>query len=61
MSREEPFLSACLTASYRNKPAVLRAAFLQMREGEVLGLVGRIFMRRADSCRAGQRQSARRR
>jgi len=33
-------LSACLTVGYRNKPAVLRSVFLQMRHGEVLGLVG---------------------
>jgi ABC-type dipeptide/oligopeptide/nickel transport system ATPase component len=35
----ETFLSASLTVSYRNKP-VLKSAFLQMREGEVLGLIG---------------------
>ena len=38
--REQPFLSLCLTAGYRNKPPVLRSAFLQMRQGEVLGLIG---------------------
>jgi peptide/nickel transport system ATP-binding protein len=38
--REQPFLSLCLTAGYRNKPPVLRNAFLQMRRGEVLGLIG---------------------
>lgn len=38
--REQPFLSLCLTAGYRNKPPVLRNAFLQMRQGEVLGLIG---------------------
>jgi peptide/nickel transport system ATP-binding protein len=38
--RDQPFLSLCLTAGYRNKPPVLRNAFLQMRQGEVLGLVG---------------------
>ncbi len=38
--REQPFLSLCLTAGYRHKPPVLRNAFLQMRRGEVLGLVG---------------------
>jgi ABC-type glutathione transport system ATPase component len=37
---EQPFLSLCLTAGYRHKPAVLRNTFLQMRRGEVLGLVG---------------------
>ncbi len=34
-----PFLSVCLTAGYRNKP-VLKNLFLQMREGEILGLAG---------------------
>lgn len=38
--REHPFLSLCLTAGYRGKPPVLRNAFLQMRRGEVLGLIG---------------------
>jgi ABC-type dipeptide/oligopeptide/nickel transport system ATPase component len=38
--REQPFLSLCLTAGYRHKPPVLRNTFLQMRRGEVLGLVG---------------------
>ena len=38
--REQPFLSLCLTAGYRGKPPVLRNAFLQMRRGEVLGLIG---------------------
>jgi peptide/nickel transport system ATP-binding protein len=38
--RGQPFLSLCLTAGYRNKPPVLRNAFLQMRRGEVLGLIG---------------------
>jgi len=38
--RDEPFLSVCLTAGYRHKPPVLRNTFLQMRGGEVLGLVG---------------------
>ena len=38
--RDEPFLSLCLTAGYRNKPPVLRNVFLQMRRGEVLGLIG---------------------
>jgi len=38
--REEPFLSLCVTAGYRHKPPVLRSAFLQMRPGEVLGLIG---------------------
>ncbi len=38
--REQPFLSLCLTAGYRNKPPVLRNTFLQMRQGEILGLIG---------------------
>jgi len=38
--REQPFLSLCLTAGYRHRPPVLRSAFLQMRQGEVLGLIG---------------------
>ena len=38
--REQPFLSLCLTASYRDQSPVLRNAFLQMRRGEVLGLIG---------------------
>jgi ABC-type dipeptide/oligopeptide/nickel transport system ATPase component len=38
--REQPFLSLCLTAGYRNKSAVLRNTFLQMRPGEILGLIG---------------------
>lgn len=38
--REQPFLSLCLTAGYRNKLPVLHNAFLQMRRGEVLGLIG---------------------
>jgi ABC-type dipeptide/oligopeptide/nickel transport system ATPase component len=38
--REQPFLSLCLTAGYRNKPPVLRSTFLQMRPGEILGLIG---------------------
>jgi len=36
----EPFLSISLTVNYRNRPAVLKNAFLQMRQGEVLGLIG---------------------
>jgi len=38
--RDQPFLSLCLTAGYRDKTPVLRNAFLQMRQGEVLGLIG---------------------
>jgi len=38
--REQPFLSLCLTAGYGNKPPVLRSTFLQMRRGEILGLIG---------------------
>ena len=40
IEREKPFLSICLTARYGDKPPVLRSAFLQMRGGEVLGLIG---------------------
>jgi len=40
MQKSLPFLSVCLTVRYRNKPPVLRNAFLQLRAGEVLGLVG---------------------
>lgn len=40
IEREKPFLSICLTAGYPDKPPVLRNAFLQMRRGEVLGLIG---------------------
>ena len=36
----EPFLSISLTVHYRNRAAVLKNAFLQMRQGEVLGLIG---------------------
>ena len=36
----EPFLSISLTVNYRNRPQVLKNAFLQMRTGEVLGLIG---------------------
>jgi len=36
----EPFLSISLTVNYRNRPEVLKNAFLQMRQGEVLGLIG---------------------
>ena len=36
----QPFLSISLTVNYRNRPAVLKNAFLQMRQGEVLGLIG---------------------
>lgn len=39
MNARTPFLSVCLTAGYRNK-SVLKNLFLQMRQGEVLGLVG---------------------
>jgi len=40
MSESQTFLSVCLTVRYGNKPPVLRSAFLQIRPGEVLGLVG---------------------
>jgi peptide/nickel transport system ATP-binding protein len=38
--REQPFLSVCVTAAYGKKPPVLRSAFLQVRRGEILGLIG---------------------
>jgi ABC-type dipeptide/oligopeptide/nickel transport system ATPase component len=37
---ETPFLSISLDVSYRNKPEALNSVFLQMRQGEVLGLIG---------------------
>lgn len=40
MSLETPFLSVSIDVSYRNKPGVLKSVFLQMRQGEVLGLIG---------------------
>ncbi len=40
MTSNYPFLSVCLSVDYPGKPGVLRNAFLQMREGEVLGLIG---------------------
>src|SRR5437868_6079788 len=40
MSDATSFLSVCLTVAYRNKPPVLRNAFVQIRSGEVMGLVG---------------------
>jgi peptide/nickel transport system ATP-binding protein len=40
VDRTAPLLSVCLTAAYGDKPPVLNNLFLQMREGEILGLVG---------------------
>lgn len=40
MISETPFLSVSIDVSYRNKPEVLKSVFLQMRQGEVLGLIG---------------------
>lgn len=40
VDRSAPLLSVCLTAAYGDKPTVLNNVFLQMREGEILGLVG---------------------
>jgi ABC-type dipeptide/oligopeptide/nickel transport system ATPase component len=37
---DTPFLSLSLDVSYRNKPEALKSVFLQMRKGEVLGLIG---------------------
>jgi ABC-type glutathione transport system ATPase component len=39
-SSRDPLLSVCLSVDYPNKPEVLRNVDLQMRRGEVLGLVG---------------------
>jgi len=36
----EPFLSITLDVHYRNRKDVLKNVFLQMRQGEVLGLIG---------------------
>jgi ABC-type glutathione transport system ATPase component len=36
----EPFLSISLSVNYRNRPQVLKNAALDMRQGEVLGLIG---------------------
>lgn len=36
----EPFLSITLNVHYRNRKDVLKNVFLQMRQGEVLGLIG---------------------
>jgi peptide/nickel transport system ATP-binding protein len=40
MTNGEPFLSLCLSVDYATKPGVLRNVRLQMREGEVMGLIG---------------------
>jgi ABC-type dipeptide/oligopeptide/nickel transport system ATPase component len=40
VTEQLPFLSVCLTVQYRHKAPVLRSAFLQIRAGEVVGLVG---------------------
>jgi ABC-type dipeptide/oligopeptide/nickel transport system ATPase component len=37
---DTPFLSLSLDVSYGNKPEALKSVFLQMRRGEVLGLIG---------------------
>src|SRR5215813_12543763 len=34
------FLSVTLSVCYRNKPDVLKSVHLQMRQGEVMGLIG---------------------
>jgi ABC-type glutathione transport system ATPase component len=36
----EPFLSISLSVNYRNRPQVLKNAALDVRQGEVLGLIG---------------------
>jgi ABC-type dipeptide/oligopeptide/nickel transport system ATPase component len=40
MSNNHPFLSLCLSVDYATKPGVLREARLEVREGEVMGLIG---------------------
>ena len=40
MTEPDLFLSVCLSVDYPGKPRVLRDASLQVRRGEVLGLVG---------------------
>ena len=40
MKNCDPFLSLCLNMDYATKPGVLRNASLDMREGEVMGLIG---------------------
>jgi len=37
---DTPFLSISLDVSYRNKAEALKSVFLQMRQGEVMGLIG---------------------
>jgi peptide/nickel transport system ATP-binding protein len=40
MNNSDPFLSLCLSVDYATKPGVLRNVCLEMREGEVMGLIG---------------------
>jgi ABC-type dipeptide/oligopeptide/nickel transport system ATPase component len=40
MKQEVPFVSICVSVDYPGRTGVLRNAFLQMRRGEMLGLVG---------------------
>ena len=40
MSEAAPLLSLRLSVDYRNKTGVLRDVFMELREGEILGLVG---------------------
>lgn len=40
MKNCDPFLSLCLNVDYTTKPGVLRNASLEIREGEVMGLIG---------------------
>ena len=40
MTPMDPFLSLSLSVDYPGKPGVLREVFLEMSEGEVLGLIG---------------------
>ena len=40
MTLEHPLLSMRLLVDYRNKPGVLKDIFLEIRRGEIVGLVG---------------------
>jgi ABC-type dipeptide/oligopeptide/nickel transport system ATPase component len=40
MNTSDPFLSLCLSVDYATKRGVLRNVCLEMREGEVMGLIG---------------------
>ncbi len=40
MTEAAPLLSFRLSVDYRNKTGVLRDVFMELRQGEILGLVG---------------------